>query len=274
FKIMMISGPLVYWWTGTSVMTSTLGELTYWLGPSALAGTTVLMFYSELRVLPVMTDAMQLLPAFVVVCTVATGLVRPFGRPFEVTAKGLSSEHVTVHWGLLLPFAALAAATMLWMIVNLPAYSPLHGAPGYEVNVVWSLFNIAVLLITASACVELPKRRSEERFVTDEPAELLTEAGIQVCRVANISVSGARIRVPGGWQIAGREGVVAFNGGDLRAPFVLITAAGDTAAIQFATDAATRRALIVKLFTGAYHNEVGTVRPGAIAKAVLRKVLY
>jgi len=273
FKILMISAPLVYWWTGTSVMTSTLGDLAYWLAPSAVAGITFLGIYSSGRILPVITDAMQLLPAFVIIRTVATALVRPFGRAFKVTAKGLSTDRTTVQWGLLLPFATLAMATAMGMLVNLPTYSVLHGASAYQVNIFWSLFNIAVLLITISACVELPRPRNEERFATAEPATIETETGIRTCTVINISVSGARLHLPGGWQDLGRQGTIALDGGTLRVAFVHAASSAAEATVQFIADPAARRRLIAKLFTGDYSNEVAVVRPGALAAAVLRKLL-
>ena len=199
--------------------------------------------------------------------------MRPFGRPFKVTAKGLSSERTTIQWGLLLPFAALAAATALGMLVNLPAFSVLHGAPAYEVNVFWSLFNISVLLITISACVELPRRRAEERFATAEPAVIETETGVRNCTVVNISASGARLHLPGGWQNLGRQGTIALDGGTLSVSFVYSASNGADTTVQFVVDVTARRKLIAKLFTGDYHNEVAVVRPGAIATAVLRKLL-
>ena len=272
FKIMMISAPLTYWWTGTSVMQCAPSELAFWLLPSALGGIAFMTFYSDLRVLPLITDAMQLLPAFVIMRTVATGLIRPFGRPFKVTAKGVSTEKVTVQWRLLLPFAALALATALGMVFNLPRYSPLLASHSYAVNVFWSLFNILVLLIVMCACVELPKRRFEARFPTDEAARLVGRTSAARCRLIDISVSGARLRPGDAAATPAERGFVELDDGALRVPYSRISTQGGTMTIRFHTNPPTRRALIVKLYTGAYDNEVPKVRPLSLAGAVVARL--
>jgi hypothetical protein len=58
-------------------------------------------------------------------------------------------------------------------IVNMSSYSTLNGSNGYDLNVIWSVINIFVLCLAAAVCVELPKRRRDARFLTNEPAVLI-----------------------------------------------------------------------------------------------------
>src|SRR5262249_57072086 len=97
----------------------------------------------------------------------------PFGHPFKVTAKGISSEKTTVQWNHLLPLAALALATAVGIAINTSRYSPLYGTDGYIVNVFWSIFNIAVLTVACLICIELPRPKDHQRVSTNERAPQL-----------------------------------------------------------------------------------------------------
>ena len=274
FKLMMISAPMVYWWTGTAVIDSTVDDMLVWLLPYMLSGMVFMSMLAQNTVMPVMTDMTQLIAAPSIVRTVATAIVKPFGHPFKVTAKGVSSDSVTVQWTLLTPFALMAAGTALGMLVNLGPYSALHGTPGYTVNVFWSLFNIAVLTIACSVCVELPKRRRDERFASNERA-IVRFDGNQAsfaCTVADVSLGGARLLRDQGWSGAAESGVLHFRDG-LAVPIVARRIIGGPAlAAQFIADTSIRRALIRKLFTGGYDNEVEKVRLIHTVLGTARKV--
>ncbi len=272
FKVMMIAAPLVYWWTATPVMLCSLRDLLIYLAPSVAASILHMHSFARNRVLPIMSDVAQLLSSFAVMGTVAVGLVKPWGHPFKVTAKGLASDRVTVQWSLMLPFAIMALATLAGVIVNTTRFSPLYGSDGYDANVFWSLFNIAVLSVACAACVESPKRRAEERFSANERATLRLASGMQApCLVRDISLSGAKIELSIGRLRADDEGCLAFADG-VEAPFKLVRNLPDGMALRFVESAETRRALIGKLFTGRYNNEVPEIKVASVAGAVGRRL--
>ena len=272
FKIMMISGPLVFWWTATAVISSSIADLLDYLAPTVACSILFMGFYARKRIVPVMTDVTQLLASFAIISTVAVALFKPWGHPFRVTAKGVSSDRVTVRWSLLLPFAALALATVIGVALNISQYSPLYGTDGYEVNVFWSVFNIIVLVIACAVCVELPKRRVEERFQSGEPALVKLTTGMRApCVVRNISLSGANLVLGIGRLRSGDEGVLEFANG-VEAPFKLARNLSGGLAVRFRDDSETRRKLIAKLFTGGYANEVPMIRVSKVFAAVGRRL--
>lgn len=274
FKILIAAAPCVYWWTGTAVMDSTVDNMLFWLGPYLASGMVFTTLVTRNTAFPVMTDVTQLLCSFNIVRTVATTLVKPWGHPFKVTPKGISTTGITVHWSLLAPFAAIAICNALGMLVNTSSYSQLNGTPGYAINVFWSLFNVTVLCIACAVCVELPKRRCDERFASGEPAtiEFASHQPEVACVVLDFSLGGARLARDGGWAEVPPCGSLVVDGGALHLPFAVtrVTAAGELS-IRFDLNASVRRALIRKLFTGRYNNEVETVRPlRTIASALAR----
>jgi cellulose synthase (UDP-forming) len=272
FKIMMISGPLVYWWTRTAVISSTLNDMLYYLAPMVACSIVFMAAYAHKRIIPVMTDVTQLLTSFTIVATVAGALVRPWGHPFKVTAKGVSSNRVVVQWSLLLPFAALAMATILGVATNVSQYSPLYGTDGYEVNVFWSVFNVAVLVVACAVCVELPKPRAEERFQSGEAAFVRLANGMQApCVVRDISIGGANLSLGIGQLRTGDEGALVFGDG-VEAQFQLVRNLSNGLAVRFSDNVETRRRLIAKLFTGGYANEVPQIKVTRVLAAVGKRL--
>ena len=159
FKLMLITAPLVFWWTGTSVIDANAQDIIYWLAPAAAASMTFMATHGKNRVIPILTDVTQLLSAFAIVGTVAMAIAKPWGHPFKVTAKGGATNNITVQWGVAIPFALMAVATALGVLIHLSPYSPLKIAPGYALNVIWSIASIAMLLLAVHICIEAPRPR-------------------------------------------------------------------------------------------------------------------
>ncbi|MXP64702.1 glycosyltransferase [Roseomonas sp. M0104] len=273
FRLLMLLTPILYWWSGTAVIRGSLEDMLYWLAPHVLCGMAFTAIFSHGRAFPIMTDVNQLLPSIAITRSVITGLLRPHGHAFKVTAKGLSTSGVTVQWRLMWPFLLLAAGLLGGLLLNISPYSAQNGAPGYAINVLWSLYGLTVLAITIAACVEEPKRRTEERFPTDEAAVAVLPDGRRwPCRVVDLSLTGARMLRPAGWEGLEGEGVLQLDAGGLVLPFRTVRSAGPHCGVAFMAGAEGRRALIRKLYTGGYHREVRRISLAATMAGILRKV--
>lgn len=266
FKILMLTAPMVFWWTETAVIASTASSLIYWLAPSVVGGIIFMCFYGRNRVLPVMTDVSQLLPSFVIVRTVIACLTKPFGHPFKVTPKGSLSGGVLIQWNYLLPFALAALGTFLGILINTSAYADLNGTPGFEVNLFWSIYNIAILLLAATVCIELPQQRQHARFPAKEQAVIRVHGRVDTpCTVTDISLGGAKIAgSPPAWATQGEKAVLLLDGGALQVPFRFIGLDrwqnfGQGFPIIFEAGIAMRRALTVKLFGGSYRSTIDEI---------------
>ncbi len=296
FKIMLISAPALYWFTGTSTLHATAAELIRWMAPMLIANLIFMRYFSGNRILPIMTDLTQLLTAFVISRTIITGLIRPFGRPFKVTAKGLSSSAVTVQWRILAPYALLAGATILGTVTHIRNFSAAHGVQGYSFNICWSILNAATLTLAAMACIEVPQRRRDERFITDEEAVVRLSmiggvgvgqgsgdlnapgANIEIaCQLQNLSLGGAEIACPDGWKsLVGPACLVIYSSADqvsLALPFTVVKRRGNLLTIQFAAEPWIRHALIRKLFTGSYHQDVEEIRAFSVLSALAHNLI-
>jgi cellulose synthase (UDP-forming) len=206
--------------------------------------------------------------------TIAVGLVRPFGQPFRVTAKGLSTERVTVQWSIMLPLVTVAVATFGGIWINMAPSGGAFGRPGFTINLFWSLFNIMVLAIAGAVCVELPRRRRAERFLTSEAGTLILDSGETLpCRLADVSVAGASLTVTHGADVPPGAGRLRLADG-LEIPFRVIRGTAERMAVAFDPDPVVRRRLIRKLYTGRYVPEVEKVKLGAVAAALVAKLAH
>jgi cellulose synthase (UDP-forming) len=270
FKLMLISVPLVFWWTGTSVVAADPSDIMYWLMPSVAASVMFMAAYTGNRVMPIMTDVSQLLSATTIVATVATALIKPWGHHFKVTAKGRTTDRATVQWRIALPFAVVAGVTLLGMLIHLSPYSPAKTMPGYSLNVIWSLWSIAVLALATQVCVEPPRRRRNDRFACDEPALLtLPTSRTLSCVVRNVSVGGAQLEftadAPEKWDELSR-GCLTFADDGATVSFRSVRMNAGRLSVAFDEDARTRRTMIGKLFSGRYANEVEQVSMLAVLR--------
>jgi len=274
FKLLVVAVPMVYWLTGASVLQASAAELVFWMVPAVGSNILFIVLLSRNRILPGISDVTQLLTAFVICRTVVAALVRPFGRPFKVTAKGLSRDHVIVHWHLLWPFATLAALTVLGLLLHLPAFDAMHGKTGYQLNVIWSIVNAAMLLLAASACIEMPRRRRDERFRSADWAFVQLDDGSQFrCTVADISLSGARLTRIEGWRGLVGPAELVLGNGRVAIPFTVARRADQKLGVSFNPDIALRHALIRELFSGRYHNEIEDIHGPRVLGAMLRALV-
>jgi hypothetical protein len=73
-------------------------------------------------------------------------------------------------------------ATFFGILINTSAYFDLNVEPGFAVNVFWSIYNIAILLLAVAVCIELPQRREEVRLPVQEQAVIQRQgAADSVC---------------------------------------------------------------------------------------------
>jgi cellulose synthase (UDP-forming) len=274
FKLTLLAAPIVFWFTGTSVVRATPADLLYWLAPVVAANFLFVLNLSEKHVLPVLTDVTQFLTMFAVAGTVVTGLLHPFGRAFKVTSKGISSSRITVQWSILARFGGIAFLTILGMIINSFSFSPYHGHPGYSLTVFWSLANAFMLCLACIVCVEPPKRRVDERFSTTEPAAVVLQDGSELpCRLQDLSLGGACLIREDGWRKLVGPAALVLDYGRITVPFDVVRREGKRLALKFQPEPVLRRQLIVHLFTGTYHQDVESVSVPEVVRALARVVV-
>ena len=273
FRVMVMSAPAIYWWTGTAVIQASVGDLVYWMLPSVLGSIMFMGIWGRSLILPIITDVTQLLATRVVVGNALAGVFRPKGRAFKVTPKGVSTTGVTVQWDVMMPFIIIGIATALGLFYNASSDSSLMAADGYGMNVFWSVFTIFVMGLACLACVEMPRRRVDERFECDEPAVVVWPGRSgTICRVKDISMGGARV-VCDEWTHSAETGVLSLDGGKLSIPFTRLRLNGSELIVRFRSTPAIRHALIERLFDDNYVPEIEEVHALRVLGLLARRLI-
>ena len=169
-----------------------------------------------------MSDVAQFVAAPAVLKAVVAGLTKPQGHKFKVTAKGGDRGRRFIEWPLLrvyLGFLLLTAAGILSaFVLNVKGETLAFG----DLALAWSWYNLTVLVIVCFVCVEQPRHRKAERFVSDETIVIETAGRARTFRLSDISITGARLRgkapVPKGSSVLCR-----LNGRAIRGTVVRVT---------------------------------------------------
>lgn len=209
FRLACLIVPVVYWFTGLTVMNAGVDALAAFLVPRLVIESFAIGWYSTGRVMPLLTDTSQLLIAPEIVAASTHTLLFPGERPFKVTPKGMDRSKVVIHWRLLWRFAAVMALTVVGMIGGywLPL-APTFFSEQKGVVAFWSVYNILVCAIGMIVSIETP-RRADERVEIRELATFRRADGRRVAvKLVDISAGGlAFANIGTGFEL-GDEGVV------------------------------------------------------------------
>ena len=270
FILMMLVAPLLYWYLGIPSIYTNPAEFLAYGTPALLAFWFYSSWISGSRTLPVFTEVTQIVAALTVSATLASALLRPFGRPFKVTNKGLDRSRVVVHTRLAGFFGSLIVLSSLGLVRSL-LDNP--GAPGFAFNVVWTAIALALYLVSLLVCIELPRPRREERFPFDATVQL-NVGGVEFrgdtrdLSCSGVGMTCARARdIPDGaegWVKVEPAGWVACR---------VVRHQGDFIGLEFKHIKATRHALIRLLFSETPVNLASKARRRMALARLLQRAL-
>lgn len=270
WTLVTLIAPLLYLYFGIYAINADQQALVAHFAPAYVAMIMSISWISKRTFALAVTDVTRLVMLFPILRSIAQGLLRPHGQRFKVTAKGGDRSRAVVQWGVMKPFLALLALYGAGIALNLsPTYAVVDDFGQHGVNVFWGIYNMTLLLLTALVCIDLPRRRREERFDVDEAARVHAGGDSEPCLIRDLSVSGARVRVRR--PLTGEGVRLDIPGvGPLACELSRDGAPGEVG-LRFVTLGARRDALIRKLYTGGYTNVSRAAVPGRLLAAVLRR---
>jgi cellulose synthase (UDP-forming) len=268
FLILVLLAPALYWYAGVSVFHATPEAFAAYGLPPFVMFWAYSYWISQRRCLPVFSEVSQIVSAMAVTSTLASALLRPFGRPFKVTAKGLDRSQTVVHWklvavfgGLLIALAVGGAATLIGEKAQ---------TSGDVLNLIWTGVALILTLGALMACVDLPRPDKEERFPWSASTKIRTAYGEGETHFVNIATDGALLEGSGllkrlavGQQLE----VFVDSVGWLPANLTGQSTAG--AELRFAGSDTQREHLVSHVFTVPPSHVAVQVRPWEAASALL-----
>jgi cellulose synthase (UDP-forming) len=151
-KVFGLVVPWLFLLFGIKAVHADLFELLKYFLPFYVWHAFTMAWISRGRSMAIMTDVSQYIAAPAVLKAVVTGLVKPQGHKFEVTAKGGDRNRRFIEWPLLRLYGSALLITLLAIayafILNPQAETVAFGG----LALAWSLYNSVVLAIVCLVC--------------------------------------------------------------------------------------------------------------------------
>lgn len=195
FRLAALTFPLLYWFFNITVIDASVPDVVSYFGVYFVWILMALNFVSRGLVIPIVNDVSQLLGAIPITRAAFTGLLRPHGHPFTVTAKGGDRSRLLIQWRMMAPFVILFVLSFVGVLIGILsdrfAYS--DAGDGKMVILFWTFYNLLVLAVTIIVCFELPRR---ERHFGDKPerAIVTVDGEPRPVWIASLTQDTARIR--------------------------------------------------------------------------------
>ncbi|HEV7436231.1 MAG TPA: glycosyltransferase [Pseudorhizobium sp.] len=262
FRLAAMTFPLLYWFFNITVVEATVADVVRYFGPYIIWVLFTLNFVSGGLIIPIVNDVSQLLGAIPITRAAIVGLIKPKGHPFSVTAKGGDRTKVVVQWRLMRPFLILIALTLVGLLLGIfsDRFAFNDAGEGKIVILFWTIYNLIVLGVTLTVCIELPR---VERHFADQPERTVISVDSKLRRVwlTELSQEAARIR---GIELAtGTPIEIRVRGvGDMSAQVLETTR--DGALLSLAPDPQHYEALLRRLYAEGSVPSVTSTRLSAI----------
>jgi cellulose synthase (UDP-forming) len=272
FKLFCLLAPVIYWFTGLTVGSAPASDVIYYFLPYYAAVMIALSWVTGGLVQPLLTDVAHILTMPEAIRATLSGLLKPRGQTFKVTAKGGQRDRIVVQWPIIWRFGLLAGLTLAGMLYSSVAdFLPNRQAPDANAIIIfWSVYNVIVLLLAMSVCVELPRFR-EERFPTSEQVQVCVGNDVFAAPLANISIDGARISAPSPGQVRDVVRLRLEHVGEVAGR--IVNGSDKHFAVEFIDAYKVRDALIRKLFSGRYDQPLREIRWRSLWGALLVRIL-
>ena len=270
-RFIILVVPAVYLWTGAAPLYFTgTQDIVYYQLPVLTAYFLLMGWLTPTRYLPLVSSAVGTFATFRMLPVVISSVVKPFGVPFRVTPKGSGNEESAFDAYTFFSIAFWIAVTLLGLIINIvPEWSRIGEGEFSVVTAYWAALNVVVLMVAALICFE-KARPLLDSFATDEPARLTAGTGrVLGARVISLSLDRG---------VATFEADPGLRPGDPiriemeRFPHLEATVMATERArrgpvrvsFAYALQGACRDAMIVRLYTGEYSQDIRAIDKSAI----------
>lgn len=248
FRIAALVFPLLYWFFNVTVVNATVPDVLRYFGTFYVWTMLCMQMLSKGMLVPFVQDVTQLVGAIPITRAAFSGLLRPKGHKFVVTAKGGDRSKIVYQWHFMRPFLILTVLTVIGLLIGIVSdrFAFNDAGDGKSVVLFWTFYNLGVLVLTMVACVELPRH---EAHVTDDPEQATFTSDTGVMQSLWISkLTGDTAFVRGAKFAIGVRGQIDIP--DI-GPVNCYTIASDTVKtrLQLEPTDAQKEAMILKFYT-------------------------
>lgn len=273
FTLMLLAGPLLYWFFDIPTLYGDPMQFLAYGVPALLLYWAYSIWITGSRAMPVFTEVTQIVAALAVTATLASAVVKPFGRPFKVTNKGLDRSKLVVHTRFAVLYGTMFALSALGLARAVAADG---SAPGLVFNITWTVISMVLYLASLLVCFELPRPRKEERFPHCECARLCVYGMDGSAReldgmTRDVSCSGMAFVADSATAVTPGTAGAIWLAPLGWVPCRIARTEGKLVGVALYADTPTRHRLIRLLFSEPAHNIAERGLPGIAIARLLRR---
>lgn len=271
FRLAALIYPLLYWYFNITSVNANVADVLRYFGVFFAWMMMTNSAAARGMLVPIIHDVSQLLGAFQITRAALTGLVKPKGHPFSVTAKGGDRSRVIVQWRMMAPYLALLVLTMVGLMLGIVSdnFAYYDAGEGKSVVLFWTFYNLVVLSVLVIAFVELPR---SERHIADQPERGIFVADGRVRRVWIVGLTQDTLRIRGQDLAVGQVGLIRIKDvGDVKS--TVIGRTDDGARLRLQTTIAQKEALLLRFYTDGESPGVVAARMAAIGSEFVGRLL-
>jgi cellulose synthase (UDP-forming) len=271
FRLASLIFPLLYWYFDIIVVNANVNDVIGYFAVYYFWVFLVLNSVARGKVVPLLNDVSQILGAIPITRAAIVGLLKPFGHPFIVTAKGGDRNQITIQWALLAPYIGLILLTIGGILIGIFFYSFSFqdAGQGKAVLLFWTFYNLLVLLLTFHAFVELPR---QEIHITDQPESTTLEIDGSRLPVLIKSLTRDTLCFSGLSHPLGTVGNIKLQGiGDVRITVIAKMFDGDRVRLQ--TTPKQKEKLILRFYTEGGAPGVTSMKAAALFKDLAKRFI-
>jgi len=161
-RLVFLFMPFAYTFLRVIPIQATAAEVMYFFLPYYAVQLTVFSWLNRRSRSAILADVYTLVLVFPLAATVIQAFVRPFGKGFKVTPKGVNSDRFLFNWKLAWPLLLTLALSVVSLGQNLSWMLTLdEGAvalKGLAVGWMWSVYNVVMLAIALLILLDVPNR--------------------------------------------------------------------------------------------------------------------
>jgi len=268
--VLWLVAPLVYLYSGISpIRLDDPSQLFIWQVPYLIACLLGLKWFAPHKFSPVVGTISAIFTSIRLSPTTIASLIKPFGVGFKVTPKGRKAGGMTFDRPTAIFAITLFVATVAGTLVNSSyQHRMIQADVFFPVGAFWALVNGIILFLVVLLSIEKPRRRAEERFRIDQAGLCSGVDATLDCRVADISLSGARLSFKGESPFR-QGGDIALNIVDVgRIDGQVMWTAGREIGVRFRTSELARARLLALVGDLARESPGGTRRDTRVQVAI------
>ncbi|NQV47663.1 MAG: glycosyltransferase [Rhodospirillaceae bacterium] len=276
-RMIVLIIPALYFWFGLEPLeNANAQEILFWQFPVLVAGWLSSIWYNGRQAYPIINDGPAALVAVRLLPVVISSLIRPFGRPFQVTPKGRSSEKIKIATTDVIVLGGLLAVNLVGFLANIPTDTRIVEQEGFlAVAGFWAIYNTSILAIAVLMSFESAARRIQERFPVLIDAEIEVQGMRYACTVTDMSLGGASILTPAYEVLKNNTPVLLDVSGIVDLNGRIVRRSENEIGIQFEPepDGPDRTRMIEYLYTSGIDNAAQAAAPTALIWGLVKRLL-